>query len=209
MASCTYAYRFKFITIGDAAASVAIILVDHLAAGGAHLVLLAWGNRACCCSSRTRGREVQDLTIGVEYGACVVAVDGQKTKLQIWDTAGQEAFRCITRSYYRGNVAALLVYDITRRETFNHLQSWLEDAVQLASANMTIILIGNKCDLSDIRAVSHEEGEQIVVSNQAMPPLHYEVMLASPLVVVVAAAAKYPYAAILGSKFCQSFQASM
>jgi len=53
-----------------------------------------------------------------------------------------------------------LVYDITRRETFNHLASWLEDARQHANANMTVMLIGNKCDLSHRRAVSYEEGEQ-------------------------------------------------
>ncbi|KAG6479112.1 hypothetical protein ZIOFF_062572 [Zingiber officinale] len=74
--------------------------------------------------------------------------------------AGQESFRSITRSYYRGAAGALLVYDITRRETFNHLASWLEDARQHANANMTIMLIGNKCDLAHRRAVSTEEGEQ-------------------------------------------------
>ncbi|KAG2572755.1 hypothetical protein PVAP13_7KG201000 [Panicum virgatum] len=73
---------------------------------------------------------------------------------------GQESFRSITRSYYRGAAGALLVYDITRRETFNHLASWLEDARQHANANMTIMLVGNKCDLSHRRAVSYEEGEQ-------------------------------------------------
>ncbi|THU57476.1 hypothetical protein C4D60_Mb03t03930 [Musa balbisiana] len=74
--------------------------------------------------------------------------------------AGQESFRSITRSYYRGAAGALLVYDITRRETFNHLASWLEDARQHTNPNMTIMLIGNKCDLAHRRAVSTEEGEQ-------------------------------------------------
>jgi len=74
--------------------------------------------------------------------------------------AGQESFRSITRSYYRGAAGALLVYDITRRETFNHLASWLEDARQHANANMTIMLIGNKSDLNHRRAVTYEEGEQ-------------------------------------------------
>jgi GTPase SAR1 family protein len=58
--------------------------------------------------------------------------------------AGQEAFRSITRSYYRGAAGALLVYDITRRETFNHLTTWLEDARQHSNSNMVIMLIGNK-----------------------------------------------------------------
>lgn len=74
--------------------------------------------------------------------------------------AGQESFRSITRSYYRGAAGALLVYDITRRETFEHLASWLEDARQHANPNMTIMLIGNKADLAHRRAVTTEEGEQ-------------------------------------------------
>lgn len=58
--------------------------------------------------------------------------------------AGQESFRSITRSYYRGAAGALLVYDITRRETFSHLSTWLDDARQHSSSNMVIMLIGNK-----------------------------------------------------------------
>ncbi|KXZ54215.1 RABB1 protein [Gonium pectorale] len=90
----------------------------------------------------------------------MINIDGKQIKLQIWDTAGQESFRSITRSYYRGAAGALLVYDITRRETFNHLASWLEDARQHANPNMTIMLIGNKSDLTHRRAVTTEEGEQ-------------------------------------------------
>ncbi|KAK2079618.1 hypothetical protein QBZ16_002013 [Prototheca wickerhamii] len=107
-----------------------------------------------------RFQPVHDLTIGVEFGARMITIDGKQIKLQIWDTAGQESFRSITRSYYRGAAGALLVYDITRRETFEHLASWLEDARQHANPNMTIMLIGNKADLSHRRAVSREEGEQ-------------------------------------------------
>ncbi|XP_076900325.1 ras-related protein RABB1c-like isoform X1 [Bidens hawaiensis] len=112
-----------------------------------------------------RFQPVHDLTIGVEFGARMITVDNKPIKLQIWDTAGQESFRSITRSYYRGAAGALLVYDITRRETFNHLASWLEDARQHANANMTVMLIGNKCDLSHRRAVSTEEGEQFAKEN--------------------------------------------
>ena len=60
--------------------------------------------------------------------------------------AGQESFRSITRSYYRGAAGALLVYDITRRDTFNHLTTWLDDARQHSNSNMVIMLIGNKTD---------------------------------------------------------------
>merc|ERR1712100_823804 len=94
-----------------------------------------------------------------EFGARMINIQGKQIKLQIWDTAGQESFRSITRSYYRGAAGALLVYDITRRETFAHLTSWLEESRQHASPNMTIMLIGNKCDDEEKRAVTKEEGE--------------------------------------------------
>merc|ERR1712108_49227 len=102
---------------------------------------------------------VHDLTIGVEFGARMINIEGKQIKLQIWDTAGQEAFRSITRSYYRGAAGALLVYDITRRDTFNHLTTWLEDARQHSNSNMVIMLIGNKSDLEARRDVKREEGE--------------------------------------------------
>ena len=107
-----------------------------------------------------RFQQVHDLTIGVEFGARMITIDNKQIKLQIWDTAGQESFRSITRSYYRGAAGALLVYDITRRETFNHLTSWLDDARQHSNSNMTIMLIGNKSDMEHRRAVSIDEGQQ-------------------------------------------------
>ncbi|KAH8952018.1 hypothetical protein BDL97_09G062300, partial [Sphagnum fallax] len=79
--------------------------------------------------------------------------------------ARQESFRSITRSYYKGAAGVLLVYDITRKRTFNHLASWLEDARQHANSNITIMLIGNKCDLAHRRAINTEEGEQFAKEN--------------------------------------------
>jgi Ras-related protein Rab-2A len=90
----------------------------------------------------------------------MVTVQGKQIKLQIWDTAGSESFQSITRSYYRGAAGALLVYDVTRRETFDHLTRWLEEARQNANANMVIMLIGNKVDLETRRVVSTEEGQK-------------------------------------------------
>ncbi|WZZ76807.1 hypothetical protein YC2023_088177 [Brassica napus] len=167
----SYDYLFKYIIIGDTGVGKSCLLLQF---------------------TDKRFQPVHDLTIGVEFGARMVTVDGRPLKLQIWDTAGQESFRSITRSYYRGAAGALLVYDITRlvffhdlgrqvtleswkdrschqrcavfwvcrRETFNHLASWLEDARQHANPNMSIMLIGNKCDLAHKRAVSKEEGQQ-------------------------------------------------
>mmetsp|Transcript_16458 Transcript_16458/g.49762 ORF Transcript_16458/g.49762 Transcript_16458/m.49762 type:complete len:192 (-) Transcript_16458:363-938(-) len=107
-----------------------------------------------------RFQAIHELTIGVEFGARMVDIEDRQIKLQIWDTAGQESFRSITRSYYRGAAGALLVYDITRRETFNHLSRWLEEARQNSNSNMVVMLIGNKSDLEHRRAVSTDEGKQ-------------------------------------------------
>jgi len=139
-----YAYLFKYIIIGDTGVGKSCLLLQF---------------------TDKRFQPVHDLTIGVEFGARMVTIDGKQIKLQIWDTAGQESFRSITRSYYRGAAGALLVYDITRRETFNHLASWLEDARQHSNSNMTIMLIGNKSDLDHRRVVTHEEGEQFAKEN--------------------------------------------
>eukprot|EP00245_Coleochaete_scutata_P002086 TRINITY_DN12687_c0_g1_i1.p1 TRINITY_DN12687_c0_g1~~TRINITY_DN12687_c0_g1_i1.p1 ORF type:complete len:212 (-),score=36.69 TRINITY_DN12687_c0_g1_i1:762-1397(-) len=140
----SYAYLFKYIIIGDTGVGKSCLLLQF---------------------TDKRFQPVHDLTIGVEFGARMITIDNKPIKLQIWDTAGQESFRSITRSYYRGAAGALLVYDITRRETFNHLANWLEDARQHANSNMTIMLIGNKCDLAHRRAVSTEEGEQFAKEN--------------------------------------------
>ncbi len=111
-----------------------------------------------------RFRTDHDLTIGVEFGARLVNIAEKQIKLQIWDTAGQESFRSITRSYYRGATGALLVYDISRRDTFNHLTRWLDEARQHANPKMVIMLIGNKSDLEK-REVSYEEGEAFAKEN--------------------------------------------
>lgn len=95
----------------------------------------------------------------------ISVADSTQIKLQIWDTAGQESFRSITRSYYRGAAGALLVYDITRRDTFQHLNTWLQEAKQHAHPNMVILLIGNKSDLEHRRAVTTEEGQAFADAN--------------------------------------------
>ena len=101
-----------------------------------------------------------DVTIGVEFGARIVDVDGTKMKLQIWDTAGQESFRSVTRSYYRGATGALLVFDMSRRQTFEHVLTWLHDLRQHADPNIAVMLVGNKLDLASTdRQVTTDEAE--------------------------------------------------
>lgn len=93
-------------------------------------------------------------TIGVEFGSKVINVNGKKVKLQIWDTAGQERFRSVTRSYYRGAVGCILVYDTSNRETYNHLASWLNDARTLARPEISVVVVGNKSDKKNEREVA-------------------------------------------------------
>ncbi|CCW70686.1 unnamed protein product [Phytomonas sp. Hart1] len=136
---------FKYIIIGDSGVGKSCLLLQFI---------------------DRRFEPLHDLTIGVEFGTRLVTVRGQQSvKLQIWDTAGQESFRSITRSYYRGASGALLVYDVTERSSFAHLQSWLEDARANAATAIVIMLIGNKYDLEGERQVSREEGEAFARKN--------------------------------------------
>ena len=92
-------------------------------------------------------------------------VNGKKVKLQIWDTAGQERFKNITASYYRGGNGVLVVYDITDRESFDNLNSWLIEIEKNANKNVYKLLIGNKSDLEDKRKVTYQEGKDFATSN--------------------------------------------
>lgn len=151
----SYAYLFKYIIIGDTG-MIRFVYLEILLGVGKSCLLLQFTDK--------RFRTDHDLTIGVEFGARLVTIGGKQIKLQIWDTAGQESFRSITRSYYRGATGALLVYDISRRDTFNHLTRWLDEARQHANPKMVIMLIGNKSDLEK-REVSYEEGEKFAQEN--------------------------------------------
>lgn len=86
-------------------------------------------------------------------------VEGKTVKAQIWDTAGQERYRAITSAYYRGAVGALLVYDITKRQTFDNVQRWLRELRDHADSNIVIMMAGNKADLNHLRAVSAEDAQ--------------------------------------------------
>merc|ERR1712153_113632 len=91
---------------------------------------------------------------------------GKTIKLQIWDTAGQERFRAVTRNYYRGAAGALLVYDVSRRATYQNLSSWLSDARRhLTNPNTVIMLVGNKTDLAKQRQVTFEEATKFAEEN--------------------------------------------
>lgn len=104
-------------------------------------------------------------TLGVEFGGKTIDVKGKRVKIQIWDTAGQETFQSITRSYYKGAIGAFLVYDITRPETFEHCTRWLNDVRQYGPKEIKIILIGNKIDMEEERKVTKQEGQEFAEKN--------------------------------------------
>jgi len=99
-------------------------------------------------------------TIGVEFATRTIMCDGKIIKAQIWDTAGQEKYRAITSAYYRGAVGALLVYDITRASTFDHLERWLNELLDHADKNIVVMLVGNKSDLRHLRAVTTDQAKE-------------------------------------------------
>lgn len=96
-------------------------------------------------------------------------VEQKHMKLSLWDTAGQETYKSVTRSYFRGASGALLVFDISRRPTFTHVQDWLSDLRAIAEENIVIILVGNKSDLAsdedNKREVTGEEAKQWAEQN--------------------------------------------
>ncbi|KAJ3126517.1 hypothetical protein HK098_007417 [Nowakowskiella sp. JEL0407] len=99
-------------------------------------------------------------TIGVDFKVKIMDVDNSKYKLTIWDTAGQERFRTLTSSYYRGAQGVILVYDVSNRESFDHLQQWITELETYASSkDVVMIIVGNKTDKETQRTVSRKEGE--------------------------------------------------
>jgi Ras-related protein Rab-2A len=138
-----YSYLFKYIIIGDQAVGKSSLLLKF---------------------TDKRFTPNYNVTIGVEFGSRTIDVDGKPIKLQIWDTAGQESFRSITRSYYRGATGALLVYDVSRRETFDHITRWLQDVRHDADSQTVLMLVGNKSDLP-CREVSYAEGARFAKEN--------------------------------------------
>ena len=132
----SYDYLFKVVLIGDSGV-------------GKSNLLSRFTRNEFCLESKS--------TIGVEFATRSIAVDGKTVKAQIWDTAGQERYRAITSAYYRGAVGALLVYDITKAQTFENVERWLKELRDHADANIVISLVGNKADLRHLRAVGAED----------------------------------------------------
>ena len=140
-------YLLKYIIIGDAAVGKSNLLLRYV---------------------HGQFKPEYQLTIGVEFGAKNIEIDSKMFRIQIWDTAGTENFRSITRAYYKNSVCALVVYDISSRDSFNNVMSWIEDCRNQSPKTIFIVLVGNKCDLEDKRQVTYEEGKELADKNELL-----------------------------------------
>ena len=104
-------------------------------------------------------------TLGVEFSTRTVTSSDFVARIQIWDTAGQERYRAITTAYYRGAHCVMLVYDITKKSTFDNIGKWLKEVNDKCADNPKLVLIGNMCDLSHSREVSFDEGKNFAEEN--------------------------------------------
>lgn len=152
-----YDYLFKLVLIGDTGV-------------GKSCLLLRFADDAFT--------ESYISTIGVDFRFRTVKIENKTFKLQIWDTAGQERFRTITSAYYRGADGIIMVYDVTDRESFEHIQDWLNEVNRYATEGTCKLLIGNKSDKEDQRKVTTEEGE-IYAQELQMPFLETSAKSAS------------------------------
>nr|XP_027108548.1 ras-related protein RABA3-like [Coffea arabica] len=129
-------YVFKVVVIGDSAV-------------GKSQILSRFTKNEFCFDSKS--------TIGVEFQTRTANINSKVVKAQIWDTAGQERYRAVTSAYYRGALGAMLVYDITKRQSFDHVARWVEELRAHADNSIVIVLVGNKADLVDLRTVPAED----------------------------------------------------
>ena len=104
--------------------------------------------------------EYYQATVGFEFLTFNMKVNDKVIKLQIWDTCGQEIYKSLISNFYRNSSLAVLVYAIDNKESFNHVENWLNDLKSQANPDVRIFLVGNKADLEEERKVQKEEGEK-------------------------------------------------
>merc|ERR1711998_410823 len=112
--------------------------------------------------------EYQESTIGAAFLTQTVALNDTTVKFEIWDTAGQERYHSLAPMYYRGAAAAIVVYDITNRDTFQRAKQWVKELQRQGNPNIVIALAGNKVDLSSKRKVETEEAQAYADDNGIM-----------------------------------------
>jgi len=146
MAKRDYDHLFKLVLVGDSGV-------------GKSCLLLRYADDAFTESFIS--------TIGVDFRFRSAEISGKRIKLQIWDTAGQERFRTITTAYYRGADGIIFVYDITHKESFDHMSSWLAEARRYATPGIPMIIVGNKSDRTD-RVVLESDLKKFAQDNDAL-----------------------------------------
>lgn len=97
-------------------------------------------------------------TIGVEFVYKTLKINKEVIKVEVWDTAGQERYRAITSSYYKGAKGAIIVYDITNEDSFNNVESWMNEVTKKGKTDMQFLLVGNKKDLINDKKVTEQKG---------------------------------------------------
>jgi small GTP-binding protein len=107
-------------------------------------------------------------TLGVEFMTKIVETEKHRIQLQLWDTAGQELFRSVTRGYYRGSAGAFVIFDLTNHDTFDHISRWLQDVREVARSDVVTVLLGNKVDLTEKRQVARDEAERLAQANKML-----------------------------------------
>ncbi|XP_042469256.1 ras-related protein RABC1-like isoform X1 [Zingiber officinale] len=141
-----YDYTFKIVLIGDSGVGKSSIILNY--------------------TSDNKGDHLPSPTVGVDFKTKILTLGDKKVKITIWDTAGQERFRTLTSSFYRGAHGILMVYDVTRKDTFTSLANkWIEELKLYSAYHDSVkVLVGNKLDLESSRMVTREEG--IAFANQ-------------------------------------------
>ena len=135
----SYEMMFKVVIVGDSFVGKTNIMSKYL---------------------KNEFHEDTKATVGVEFGSKQFKIGGHNIRAQIWDTAGQERYKSITSAYYKGAKGAFVVYDITRKESFDSIDKWINDLYSSADKKLTIVVIGNKNDLEDQRIITKEQGQE-------------------------------------------------
>ena len=104
--------------------------------------------------------EYYQATVGFEFLTFNMKINDKVIKLQIWDTCGQEIYKSLISNFYRNSSLAVLVYAIDNKESFTHVENWLNDLKSQASEDVRIFLVGNKADLEEERKITREQGEK-------------------------------------------------
>ena len=134
-------HLFKILLLGDSAVGKSCLLLRY-------------------CENSFQ--ESHLTTIGLDFRLKTVNLeDKRKIKVQIWDTAGEDRFRAITRNYYRGANGIILMYDVTDQKSFEHIRDWVEKIKEDAVEEIIIYLVGNKIDLNNKRIITNEEGKKL------------------------------------------------